>query len=123
MAERREMGRDAADPRTHSETTTGRGESTGRQPGLIEPHESRSSGGNEAQVAGILHGSEHAPNNPSDSSGRWSDETDAMSHQSAHGSEERQHGRSHPANVEQGETSQTSETGKKATKKRGRNAA
>ena len=124
MADRREMGRDAADPRTHSETTTGRGESTGRQPGHVERHESHSSAGNEAQVAGILHGSEHAPDNPSDSSGRWSDESDATSHQNAHmqsGGEDRQHGRSHPANVEQGEPSQTKET--KPTKKRGGKAA
>lgn len=124
MAERREMGRDAADPRSHNETTIGRGESTGRQPGHVEPHESRSSGGNEAQVAGILHGSQHAPDNPSDSSGRWSDESDATSHQNAHMSGgEHQHGRSHPANVEEGESPQSSETGKKGTKKRGGKAA
>lgn len=83
MANRREMGRDAADPRMHSETTTGRGETTGRQPGHLEPHESRSSAGNEAQVAGILHGGRETENDSS-SSGRWSDESDAMSHQSAH---------------------------------------
>ena len=124
MSERREMGRDAADPRMHKETTTGRGETTGRQPGHLEGHESRSSAGNEAQVAGILHGSQHAPDNPSDSSGRWSDESDATSHQNAHvqsGSEEHQHGRSHPANVEQGESPQKNEP--KPTKKRGRKAA
>ena len=85
MTKRREMGRDAADPRMHSETTTGRGETTGRQPGHIEPHESRSSAGNEAQVAGILHATDREAENESTSSGRWSDESDAMSHQSAHG--------------------------------------
>jgi hypothetical protein len=124
MADRREMGRDAADPRTHSETTTGRGETTGRQPGHLEGHESRSSAGNEAQVAGILHGSQHAPDNPSDSSGRWSDASDATSHQNAHmhsEGDEHQHGRSHPANVEQGESPQKKEP--KPTKKRGRKAA
>jgi len=124
MADRREMGRDAADPRTHSETTTGRGETTGRQPGHLEGHESRSSAGNEAQVAGILHGSQHAPDNPSDSRGRWSDASDATSHQNAHmhsEGDEHQHGRSHPANVEQGESPQKKEP--KPTKKRGRKAA
>jgi len=124
MADRREMGRDAADPRTHSETTTGRVETTGRQPGHLEGHESRSSAGNEAQVAGILHGSQHAPDNPSDSRGRWSDASDATSHQNAHmhsEGDEHQHGRSHPANVEQGESPQKKEP--KPTKKRGRKAA
>lgn len=96
MAERREMGRDAADPkmhdrRTRSETTTGQGETSGRQPGHIERHESRSSAGNEAQVAGILHGS----GDESGSGGRWPDESDATSHQNANarrGSEEQTHG-------------------------------
>ncbi|HKR26394.1 MAG TPA: hypothetical protein VJS11_03030 [Acidobacteriaceae bacterium] len=88
MTKRREMGRDAADPQMHSETTIGRGETTGRQPGHIEPHESRSSAGNEAQVAGILHATEREAENDSTSSGRGSDESDAMTHQNAHGQQE-----------------------------------
>lgn len=100
MAERREMGRDAADPKMHdrgtrSETTTVRGETSERQPGHIERHESRSSAGNEAQVAGILHGSGDESGKDSASSGRWSDESDATSHMNANahrGSEEQTHG-------------------------------
>lgn len=122
MAKRKEMGRDAADPRMHSETTTGRGETTGHQPGHVEQHESRSSAGNEAQVAGILHGSDRETENDSSSSGRWSDESDAMSHQSAHGQQERQQGKSHPANPEAGKSPQRAgERG--PAKKRGRGAA
>lgn len=119
MAKRREMGRDAADPRMHSETTTGRGETTGHQPGHVEPHESRSSAGNEAQVAGILHGAGHDARNDSSSSGRWSDESDAMSHQGAHGRQEH-HGQSHATKEESGKSPQSSEG---HGKKRSRRAA
>lgn len=122
MAKRREMGRDAADPRMHRETTIGRGETTGRQPGHLEPHESRSSAGNEAQVAGILHGSEREAENESSSAGRWSDESDVMSHQSAHAQQEHQQGRSHGMNVESGKPPQ-SESGRGSAKKRSRKAA
>lgn len=122
MAKRREMGRDAADPRMHSETTTGRGETTGHQPGHVEHHESRSSAGNEAQVAGILHGSDRETVNDSSSSGRWSDESDAMSHQSAHGQQEHQRGKSHSANPDAGKSPQRADEGGRA-KKRGREAA
>ncbi|HEV2280682.1 MAG TPA: hypothetical protein VGS02_21065 [Acidobacteriaceae bacterium] len=120
MTKRREMGRDAADPRMHSETTTGRGETTGRQPGHIEHHESRSSAGNEAQVAGILHATDREAENDSTSSGRWSDESDAMSHESAHGQHEP--GKSHPANVDAGESRQGAGESH-PPKKRGRRAA
>lgn len=106
MTKRREMGRDAADPRMHSETTTGRGETTGRQPGHVEPHESRSSAGNEAQVAGILHGGGRDAENDSSSSGRWSDESDAMSHESAHARQEHQQG--HATKGESGKSPQSS---------------
>jgi hypothetical protein len=112
MTKRREMGRDAADPRMHSETTTGRGETAGRQPGHIEHHESRSSAGNEAQVAGILHATEREAENDSTSSGRWSDESDAMSHQNAHGQQE------HPAKAESGKSG-----GRGSAKKRSHKAA
>ena len=121
MTKRREMGRDAADPRMHSETTVGRGETTGRQPGHIEPHKSRSSAGNEAQVAGILHGSDREEND-STSSGRWSDESDAMSHESAHAQQEHQEGRSHAANPESGKSPQSA-GGRGSAKKRSRKVA
>lgn len=127
MAKRREMGRDAADPRMHSETTVGRGETTGRQPGHIEPHESPSSAGNEAQVAGILHGSERASGretqSDSSSSGRWSDESDATTHQSAHAQQEHhQQGRSHEVNPESLKSPQNA-SGRGSAKKRSRKAA
>ena len=82
MAKRKEMGSKDIDPRQHSETTIGRGERT--QSGHIERHESPSSAGSEAQVAGILHGSDTETSNDSSSSGRWSNEADTKSHESAH---------------------------------------
>lgn len=116
MSKRREMGRDAADPRMHSETTIGRGETTGHQPGHIEQHESRSSAGNEAQVAGILHATDREAENDSTSSGRWSDESDAMSHQSAHGQQEQS------GKTESGKAPQSA-GGRGSAKKQGRRAA
>ena len=122
MAKRREMGRDTADPRMHSETTIGRGETTGHQPGHVEPHESRSSAGNEAQVAGILHATDREAEKDSTSSSRWSDESDALGHQSSHGQQEHQHGRPHGMNAESGKPSQK-ESGRGSAKKRSRKAA
>lgn len=95
MAERREMGRDAADPKMHDRGM--HSETSGRQPGHVERHESRSSAGNEAQVAGILHGSESEGDSESSGRirGRASDEADATSHTNANahrGSEEQTHG-------------------------------
>ena len=122
MAKRREMGRDTADPRMHSETTIGRGETTGHQPGHVEPHESRSSAGNEAQVAGILHATDREAENDSTSSGRWPDESDPMSDHSAHGQQEHEHCRPHEMNAESGKPLQN-EKGRGSAKRRSRKAA